>query len=66
MNKNLTIIGIILSLSNVVYSFFGNSKSDQVFGIEMNIWIYRLIWTVFAVGIFYEYYKKTKKVKKSN
>ena len=66
MNKNLTIIGIILCLSNVVYSFFGNLESDQVFGIEMNIWIYRLIWTVFAVGIFYEYYKKTKKVKKTN
>jgi len=66
MNKNLTIIGVILCLSNVVYSFFGNSESDQVFGIEMNIWIYRLIWTVFAAGIFYEYYKKNKTEKKSS
>ena len=63
MNKNLTLIGIILCLSNVVYSFFGNSESEQVLGIEMNIWIYRLVWTVFSVGIFYEYYKKNKSKK---
>jgi len=60
MNKNLTIIGVILCLSNVVYSFFGNSESDQVFGIEMNIWIYRLIWSLLALGIFYDYTKKNK------
>lgn len=66
MNKSLTIIGIILCLSNVVYSFFGVSETGQVFGMEMNIWIYRIIWTVFAAGIFYEYFKKYKSKKNSS
>lgn len=66
MNKSLTIIGIFLCLSNVVYSFFENSETGQVFGMEMNIWIYRIIWTVFAAGIFYEYFKKHKSRENSN
>ena len=63
MNKTVTLIIGILAVVNVIYSFFGNSDSEQIFGIEMNIWIYRLIWSVLAIGVFYDYNKKIKSEK---
>ena len=60
MSKTITLIVGILAVVNVIYSFFGNSESDQMFGFEMNIWIYRIIWSLLAVGIFYDYSKKKK------
>ena len=60
MSKPLTIIVGILAVSNVLYSFWGNQQSEQIFGLEMNIWVYRLIWTALAIGIFYDYFKKKK------
>jgi len=60
MSKTITLIVGILAVANVIYSFFGNSESDQIFGFEMNIWIYRLIWSLLALGIFYDYTKKNK------
>jgi len=53
------IIGII-AIINVVYSFWKVSSSQSIFGIEMNVWVYRLIWSAIAVLFLYDYYKKTK------
>ncbi len=53
------IIGVI-AVINVVYSFWKISSSQAIFGIEMNNWIYRLVWSAIAVIFLYDYYKKTK------
>ncbi|WP_291866285.1 hypothetical protein [Maribacter sp.] len=60
MSKSFTIIGVTLCLSNVFYSFMGDLEQHQVFGLEMGVWVYRLIWVSFAAGIVYEYYQRTK------
>ena len=60
MNKTVTLIVGLIAVAYVIYSFFGNSESQQIFGFEMNIWIYRLIWSLLALGIFYSYSKKMK------
>ncbi|WP_299781688.1 hypothetical protein [uncultured Formosa sp.] len=60
MNKLTLILVLLLSLSNIIYSFWGNQESDQIFGIEMNIWIYRLVWIFVIIGISYDYFKKKK------
>ena len=61
MNKTVTLIIGIIAAINVIYSFFGNSNSEQIFGFEMNIWIYRLIWSILAIIILYDYKKKSEK-----
>lgn len=60
MNRTLLLIIGILASMNVVYSFFGNLTSEKMFGFEINIWIYRLIWTVISVIIFNDYFKRKK------
>ena len=62
MNKKLALIIGILAFANVIYSFYGYADTDsaQILGFEMNIWVYRLIWSVFALGTFAEYFRKNK------
>ncbi|GGG58002.1 hypothetical protein GCM10010976_31050 [Bizionia arctica] len=60
MRKTVNLIIGILALGIVFYSFLGNSEYTSIFGFELNIWIYRLIWSVVAILIFYEYSKKKK------
>ena len=60
MNKNITLIAGIIAVAYVIYSFFGNSEYADIFGFEVNIWTFRLFWSVLAVGILYSYYKKRK------
>lgn len=58
MNKTVSLIIGILALLNVVDSFWTNSTTQTMFRIEMNIWIYRLIWTAIASVLLYDYIKK--------
>ena len=58
MNKTVSLIIGIYAISNIVYSFWNNSTTENMFGIEMNIWIYRLIWSVIATILLYGYYKQ--------
>jgi hypothetical protein len=60
MNKLTLILVGLLSLLNIIYSFWKYSETEQIFGIEMNIWIYRLVWVLVLIGISYDYFKKNK------
>ena len=63
MNSIVSLIIGVIAIMNVVYSFWKVSSSQSILGIEMNSWIYRLIWSALAVLFLYDYYKKTKKLK---
>lgn len=60
MNRTILLLVGIIAVSNVVYSFFVNSLKASFFAFEINIWVYRLIWSLLAVGILYSYAKKKK------
>ena len=60
MNRKLSLIIGILAAANVVYSFFRNSDHSTIFGIELNIWVYRLIWSFLAFTILYKYFNGNK------
>lgn len=53
----------ILCLVTFVRSFFYYQETSEFIGIEMNIWVFRLIWGILAVGFFYGYFKKKKSEK---
>ncbi|MGJ8734316.1 MAG: hypothetical protein ACSHW4_14260 [Cellulophaga sp.] len=61
MRKTILIIGVALALVNVIYSFFRNVDTIYFFGQDVNIWVYRLIWSFMAVLIFNAYHKETRK-----
>mgnify|MGYP007105800272 CR=1 FL=1 len=60
MSKIVNVIIVIIAVANVVYSFWKYSDSISFFGFEVNIWVYRLFWSLIAIGIFYDYSKKKK------
>ena len=54
MNKIASIILGIIALGNVIYSFWKYSDSTEFFGFEINVWIYRIFWTLIAVKMLYD------------
>ncbi len=60
MSKIINVIIVIIAVGNVVYSFWNYSDSTSFFGFEINVWVYRLFWSLIAAGIFYDYIKKKK------
>ena len=58
MNKIISLIIGIMAILNIIDSFWSNPSTETMFSIEMNIWIYRLIWSIIAIILLYDYYKK--------
>ena len=51
-----TVIGTVI----IVMTFFNNSDSKIVFGIEIDIWMYRVLWSVITAASFVSYLKRKK------
>ena len=51
-----TVIGTVI----IVMTFVNNSDSKIVFGIEIDIWMYRGLWTVITAASFVSYLKRKK------
>ncbi|CAL2083089.1 conserved hypothetical protein [Tenacibaculum dicentrarchi] len=60
MNKIASIIFGIIALGNVIYSFWKYSDSTEFFGYEINVWIYRLFWSLITIKMFYDGLNKKK------
>ena len=59
MNKIASILFGIIAIENVIYSFWKYSDSTEFFGFEINVWIYRIFWSLIAVNMFSnKFYKK--------
>lgn len=44
-------VGLILALiifADVIMSFINDKDVENVFGIEMNVWVYRFLWSLLA------------------
>lgn len=64
MKKYLSLGMGIFSVVIVIISFFGNmSDTASILGFEVNIWIYRLVWSIFAVVLIFSYLREVKKTK---
>lgn len=60
MRKNLYLILTILSVMNVGYTFFSDAASGDFFGFQVDIWVYRLVWILFAALFFKIYFNLRK------
>ena len=49
-----------IAILTVVYSFFGMGDTGRFFGFEVNIWVYRLIWSGLFVLVLFDYLKLAK------
>jgi len=63
MNKIASILIGIIAIGNVIYSFWKYSDSTKFFGFEVNVWIYRIFWSIIAINMFYDKFNKKKVIK---
>lgn len=55
--RNLNVFVWILALTIIIYSFIKNPTTESILGFEVNIWIYRLIWSIIAALSILEQYR---------
>ena len=48
MNKYIGIILAVIILIDVIMSFVNEKDVENVFGIDVNIWVYRFLWSLLA------------------
>ena len=61
MNKLISILVVLLAISNIIYSFWKNPPYERFFGFEINTWVYRLFWILLTIIIFYNLFNKKAK-----
>ena len=67
MNKYVSLVLAVIITADVVKSFVNDKTVENVFGIEMNVWLYRFLWSALAFLLakgFVKQYKIEKITKK--
>ena len=64
MSRILFLVVGLVSATNVIESFIGDLERVTIIGFEVNIWIYRIFWSIISIWIFYDYFKIRKIEKK--
>ena len=62
-------VGLILAFIiaiDVVMSFVNAKEVENVFGIEMNVWVYRFLWSLLAFLLARGFVQENKKNKSIN
>lgn len=52
---------MVIAIIEIAYSFVGDSDTGQFFGIDMNIWLFRLLWLALFGVVFNGYLKESRK-----
>ncbi len=60
MRKYLKILFGVIATGIIVYTFVAEGNQYDIFGIEMSVWIYRMIWVLIAVSSFYRAFSVAK------
>ncbi|PNW28689.1 hypothetical protein [Formosa algae] len=63
MNRIITILLTCIAVIKVTYSFVDHHETARILGFEMNIWMYRLIWTFISIGFGYSAWKAKQNIK---
>lgn len=60
MNKYVSLVLAIIIAADVVMSFINNKEVENVFGIELNVWLYRFLWATLAFLLAKAFMKQSK------
>ena len=56
--KYLSLIFGILCFINFLFTFFTNVETEEFLSLKINIWLYRLIYLIISIILFYRYKNK--------
>ena len=48
MNKYVSLVLSLIIFADVIMSFVNDKEIENVFGFEMNVWLYRFLWFLLA------------------
>ena len=57
-NNKWNLVWGIIGLIIITLTFVNNNSTKNLFGYELNIWVYRGIWLTISVSNFIKYYKR--------
>ena len=62
MNKKIDLVFAIIGIILITVSFTSGNQNRDIFGISINIWIYRILISIITIRYFYKYFnvKKTE------
>jgi len=60
MWKYINLLLGVLFIYRIVQSFIHDVDKEYIFGIEMNVWLYRIIYSIIAGMVLYSSYKHFK------
>ncbi|WP_299781236.1 hypothetical protein [uncultured Formosa sp.] len=60
MNKLVPILILIFAVFKIAYSFWNNAATGRFLTMDLDIWIYRLVWMLIIAGSAYVFYKSEK------
>ncbi len=63
MKKYVSLILAIIIIIDVIVSFVKDKGVENVFGIEMDIWVYRFLWSLLAFLLIKGFLKELKNKK---
>lgn len=63
MKKYVSLILAIIIIIDVIVSFVKDKGVENVFGIEMDIWVYRFLWSLLAFLLMKGFLKELKNEK---
>ncbi|WP_347174082.1 hypothetical protein [Polaribacter uvawellassae] len=63
MKKYVSLILAIIIIIDVIVSFVKDKGVENVFGIEMDIWVYRFLWSLLAYLLIKGFLKELKNEK---
>jgi hypothetical protein len=63
MKKYISLVLAAIIFLNVIVSFFRDNEVENVFGIEMNIWVFRFLWTSLGLLLVQGFIKEKNKEK---
>ncbi|WP_405400225.1 hypothetical protein [Maribacter sp. Asnod2-G09] len=59
-STTISIIGMVIAIITIVSTFIKGNDTGSLFGFEMDIWMYRLVWLA-LFGVILNGYLKEKK-----
>jgi len=59
-STTISIIGMVIAIITIVSTFIKDNDTGSLFGFEMDIWMYRLIWLALFGVILNGYLKERK------
>ncbi len=63
MKKYISLIIGVLAVINIVSGLINNQEVSSIFGMEMNIWMYRGVWILIAAISFTDFVRPAIRVK---